>query len=401
MFQPLLTSEFFCFIFPLLAELARVRRNFVEKVDKVVIKQLLDDLLGDGVLSDGQKDAILEENNSTADKARCLIDIIKKKGDVASLKMIAHLYARDSTLHSELGLSCGPPAQPAADQQMNIVWSTTLIPTTEAFWMEKVKDGKTYPADKNSIRNRVALLITNIKFKGLSDRNGADKDEENMEKLLKALGYQVVKYTNLTGKKIDDAVRDFSEHPKLKETDSVVVVIMSHGKLGKVLGCDHDDENPDEFPINNIYKHLDSENCPALLNKPKIIFIQACRGENKGSVLLSDGAGVRDDASQPGPPLCADNKNIEDDNSRCVHKEKDFTCLLSSTPDTISFRHRVDGSFLIQYIVDVFNTFACKEHIHDLFLKVTHRFEEHFIEGQMPNMDRVSLTKHFYFFPGL
>ncbi|XP_032360468.1 caspase-1 [Etheostoma spectabile] len=382
-------------------ELARVRCEFVDKVSKVVIKQLLDDLLGDGVLSDGQKDAILEENITTADKARSLIDIIKKKGDVASWKMIAHLYARDSTLHSELGLSCGPPAQPAAEQQKNEVWSTTLIPTTEAFWMEKVKDGKTYPADKNSIRNRVALLITNIKFKRESYRNGADKDEENMEKLLKALGYEVVKYTNLTGKQIDDAVREFSEHPKLKETDSVVVVIMSHGKLGTVLGCDNDAENPDEFPINNIYKHLDSKNCPALLNKPKIIFIQACRGGNKGSVLLSDGAGVRDDASQPGPPLCADNENIEDDNLRFVHKEKDFTCLLSTTPDTVSYRHRMNGSFLIQYIVDVFNTFACKEHIQELFLKVTHRFEKNFIEGQMPNMDRVSLTKHFYFFPGL
>lgn len=71
---------------------------------------------------------------------------------------------------------------------------------------------------------------------------------------------------------------EFSKNPKLKETDSVLVVIMSHGKLGAVLGVNHDRDNPDEFPINNIYKYLDSEKCPALLNKPKIIIIQACRG---------------------------------------------------------------------------------------------------------------------------
>ncbi|KAF1394112.1 hypothetical protein PFLUV_G00023120 [Perca fluviatilis] len=52
----------------------------------------------------------------------------------------------------------------APEQQMKQDWSTTLIPTTEAFWREKKNDRKTYPADKNSIRNRVALLITNIKF---------------------------------------------------------------------------------------------------------------------------------------------------------------------------------------------------------------------------------------------
>jgi len=49
--------------------------------------------------------------------------------------------------------------------------------------------------------NRVALLITNIKFTDEKfNRNGAEKDEENTEKLLTALGYEVVKHTNLTGK---------------------------------------------------------------------------------------------------------------------------------------------------------------------------------------------------------
>ncbi|TDH14839.1 hypothetical protein EPR50_G00025140 [Perca flavescens] len=292
-------------------------------------------------------------------------------------------------------------------QQMKQDWSNTLISTTEAFWTEKKNNGKTYPAEKNSIRNRVALLITNIKFTDERyNRNGAEKDEENMEKLLRALGYKVVKYTNLTGKAIDDAVMKFSKLPELKETDSVVVVIMSHGKLGAVLGCNwtkDDVEKPDEFPINNIYKHLGSEKCPALLNKPKIIIIQACRGEEKGSVLVSDDAVVCDDVSQPGPPLCADEENIEDDNMRCVHKEKDFISLLSSTPDTVSYRQRNKGSFLIQYIVDVFNTLAHKEHIDELFREVMQRFEEFSVQSlrQMPTKDRTTLTKHFYFFPGL
>lgn len=77
---------------------------------------------------------------------------------------------------------------------------------------------------------------------------------------------------------IDGAVSDFSKHPKLKDTDSVVVVIMSHGELGKILGINHSKETPDEFPIDNIYTHLGSEKCPALIDKPKIIIIQACRG---------------------------------------------------------------------------------------------------------------------------
>ena len=45
------------------------------------------------------------------------------------------------------------------------------------------------------------MLITNIEFTETEmNRRGAEKDEENMEKLLTALGYEVVKYSNLTGK---------------------------------------------------------------------------------------------------------------------------------------------------------------------------------------------------------
>lgn len=54
---------------------------------------------------------------------------------------------------------------------------------------------------EKSISSRVALLITNRNF---SDerltRKGAEADEENMDKLLRSLHYEVVKYKDLTGK---------------------------------------------------------------------------------------------------------------------------------------------------------------------------------------------------------
>lgn len=295
----------------------------------------------------------------------------------------------------------------AAEPQTEQKWSTTLIPTTDTFWKEKLNDKSIYPVTKNSIKSRVALLITNIKFTDEKlNRNGAEKDEQNMEKLLAALGYEVVKYTNLTGKEIDNAVMNFSKHPKLKETDSVFVVIMSHGKLGAVLGVNFKDEEADEFPIDNIYKHLGTEKCPALLNKPKIIIIQACRGDGAGSVLISDSAKaavVCDDVQQPDPSLSAGEENIQDDTFRFAHKEKDFISLLSCTPDTVSYRQTIHGSFLIQYIVEVLNTSAHKDHIEELFRKVMQRFEDLSLynKRQMPTKDRCTLIKHFYFLPGL
>lgn len=89
-----------------------MRPSFVDRVSTQMINQLLDDILVDGVVNDGEKDWILEENNVTADKARRLLDTVKRKGDKASRKLIAHIQRRDPELYSELGLSCGQPAPP-------------------------------------------------------------------------------------------------------------------------------------------------------------------------------------------------------------------------------------------------------------------------------------------------
>ncbi|XP_033953132.1 caspase a-like isoform X1 [Pseudochaenichthys georgianus] len=383
-------------------ELNRIRVKFVDSVNKELIKELLDGLLEVGVLNDGQKDSILEENPSTKDKARALIDTVRRKGDVASRKMIALLQSRDQTLYDSLGLSSGKPAQPAAaaapEIKLEQECSDTLIPSTKAFWTGKQGQRDTYPAAENSIRHRLALLITNITFTDTSlNRKGADRDEENMDTLLVALGYEVVKLTDLTGKEIDAAVIEFSKHKKLKETDSVVVVIMSHGKLGAVLGVGWKKDKPDEFCINNIYHHLGPERCPALLDKPKIILIQACRGEKRGSVLVKDGLSCDDASHNTG------HEEFEEDGVRYVIKEKDFLALLSCTPDTVSYRQTDRGSLLIQYFVEVLNTSAHMDDIEELFRKVMQRFEDFSVNNkrQMPTKDRVTLTRRFYFFPGI
>ncbi|XP_053176711.1 caspase a-like [Scomber japonicus] len=394
-------------------ELAKVRIKFVQGVNNAVIKQLLDDILEAGIVNDGEKDSILEENVIKTDKARALIDTVRKKGDEASRTLIACLYNRDLTLYNNLGLSSGQPAQPAPEPPIDEEWSTTLKPTTDAFWREKQNDRSTYTVTKETIRSRVALLITNIEFTDKEKiRKGADKDEENMEKLLKALGYEVVKRTNLTGKEIEEAVIQFSKHPKLKETDSVFVVIMSHGELGAVRGVNYKkgdaEREKDKFPIDDIYKHLDTLHCQNLLNKPKIIIIQACSGERDGSVLVSDVAVVSDDARHPGLSLPADEENIEDDSLRRAPREKDFIRFRSSTPGTVSHRNDDEGSFFIQYIVDALNTFAHKDHIEELFRRVMERFESFSVptkriddDTQMPVKDRDTLSKKFYLFPGL
>lgn len=79
-----------------------LRREFVRRVSKEILTQLLEALVNDGVLGDLEKESILEENQSRANKARCLIDTVKKKGNEACRIMIRHLRTIDPVLSSQL-----------------------------------------------------------------------------------------------------------------------------------------------------------------------------------------------------------------------------------------------------------------------------------------------------------
>ena len=64
------------------------------------------------------------------------------------------------------------------------------------------------------------------------------------------------------------------------EWNSAVVVLMSHGNTGYIYGTDGEKVN-----IKDIQEEFDAKKCPKLTGKPKLFFIQACRG-SKYSILL-------------------------------------------------------------------------------------------------------------------
>ncbi|XP_059930347.1 caspase a-like isoform X3 [Gadus macrocephalus] len=406
-------------------DLKRIRSGFVGKVGLPALKGLLDDLWQHKVLSTDDKDTVLEDHTSRTDRARCLIDMVMGKGERASLAMIDCMLERDRELYLTLGLMLPPSPTDrvgsllAGSQEVKASYKETkgrtseLILSSEQFKTEKLKDrGNIYTIMAPADRTRMALLITNVHFDKEKDRDGAEKDEQDMSKLLISLGYNVEQHRDLSGVEMDEAVKRFSKDPRLAATDSVFVVIMSHGVKGAILGVHHCDGVPDQFPIDNIYKHLDSARCPKLLNKPKVIIIQACRGVDDGSAIVCDGPGsgpeqapvVQVDAALP--PHLADevDADIEEDAIHRVHKEKDMVSLLSCTADTVSYRHSRQGSFLIQHLVEIFKRHAHEDHIDELFRKVLKRFEDEPPSAdtrQMAVKDRCTLTKMFYLFPGL
>ncbi|KAL1466975.1 hypothetical protein MTO96_042396, partial [Rhipicephalus appendiculatus] len=56
--------------------------------------------------------------------------------------------------------------------------------------------------------------------------------------------------------------------------DCLVVILMSHGKKDMIDGIDGEQVHL----FDDVFTLFNNEKCPALQGKPKLFFIQACRG---------------------------------------------------------------------------------------------------------------------------
>ncbi|KAB1272517.1 Caspase-1 [Camelus dromedarius] len=186
----------------------------------------------------------------------------------------------------------------------------------------------------------------------------------------------------------------FAARPEHRTSDSTFLVLMSHGIRGGICGKKYSEEVPDVLDVNTIFQTLNTMNCPSLKDKPKVIIIQACRGDREGVVWL------KDSAEASGQSNLLDPKDFEEDAIKKAHVEKDFIAFCSSTPDNVSWRHPMLGSLFIIKLIKILQEHAWSCDLEEIFRKVRFSFELPDGKAQMPTTERVTLTRCFYLFPG-
>ncbi|XP_072467327.1 caspase-1-like isoform X2 [Notamacropus eugenii] len=260
--------------------------------------------------------------------------------------------------------------------------------------LRKKMAAQIYPVMERKARTRQALIICNREFDWLDERKGAEHDLKGMQDLLEGLGYRVDVEENLTALAMESVLQQFALRPEHRTSDSTFLVLMSHGVPGGICGKDYRKEAPRILPVDRIFQIFNTSNCPSLKDKPKIIILQACRGDNPGVVWVSDSA-------TPSTDRCdQDLHSFENDALRRAHVEKDFIAFCSSTPDNMSWRHIHKGSLFIIQLIRYFREYAWCCHLYDIFCKVQNSFETQELKMQMPTIERATLTKYFYLFPG-
>ena len=183
----------------------------------------------------------------------------------------------------------------------------------------------------NSEKHGVALIINNTEFERHKKRTGSDRDEQNLAETWQFLGYHVVTLRNCTRNEMVmtfDNIDGMLKGAKEVANDSFVCCILSHGLEGVVYGSD---SQPLEY--REIQTYLAKSEI--LRSRPKMFFVQACLGENKGPLPIEDRL-----------------KNIETDDDR-ISELTDFYLSHASVDGDRSYRDIYTG----EYAINNFSTY--------------------------------------------
>ena len=185
----------------------------------------------------------------------------------------------------------------------------------------------------------IAVIINNSEFysndpdhEALPNRRGSQVDEENLRVTWEYLQYNVRILRNLTASELTRQLMQIALQSH-ENFDSFVCCILSHGYLDGIYGTDSQ-----PVKINDIASLFKGSFCPTLSNKPKLFFIQACRGddEDKGVPVQKDARGDNDDALRHSLP-----------------SEADFLFGYATPPGNVSWRSPRYGSWYISKLCEV------------------------------------------------
>ncbi|XP_011691303.1 PREDICTED: caspase-1-like isoform X2 [Wasmannia auropunctata] len=120
-------------------------------------------------------------------------------------------------------------------------------------------------------RRGVALILNHVHFEEMATRKGSEKDTLNLKTSLNKLGFDVRVFTDPTVKTITTVLQSTAAEDHT-DADCLIVVAMSHGESGLLHSTDS------MYPVDTLWSPFTGDRCTSLLGKPKLFFIQACRG---------------------------------------------------------------------------------------------------------------------------
>ncbi|CAL4067963.1 unnamed protein product [Meganyctiphanes norvegica] len=240
---------------------------------------------------------------------------------------------------------------------------------------------------RHEFRGRTVIFkYSEFRYGGPPGRECAEHDTDITEEAFKILGFGVTVYSNLKKRDFIGALRQCAAKDH-EECDALVIVFMSHGfdKNGKEYLNLYDDD----IETSELWKEFTPDKCPGLAGKPKLFFIQACRGENtdKGVNLKArKGMSVMTDAMS----AAAD---VQEDYAIPLHA--DMLMMWASYPGMFAFKssnNGIGGSVFIHFLAKVLREDHQYDDLATMLLTVTREVAVQY-ESYCPGSDKLNHNK--------
>ncbi|KAJ0033548.1 hypothetical protein NQD34_000655 [Periophthalmus magnuspinnatus] len=227
------------------------------------------------------------------------------------------------------------------------------------------------------------IIINNKNFDrgtGMNQRSGTDVDAANAMKVFANLGYKVKIYNDQSVEKMKQVLTTVSKEDHSCAA-SFVCVLLSHGDEGVFFGTDGSVE------LKYLTSLFRGDRCRSLVGKPKLFFIQACRGTDLDAGIETDSA---------------------DDETTRIPVEADFLYAYSTAPGYYSWRNTMTGSWFMQSLCDMVTKYGKELELLHIMTRVNHKVAVEFesisnapgfnAKKQIPCIVSM-LTKEMYFTP--
>ncbi|XP_036440725.1 caspase-2 isoform X4 [Colossoma macropomum] len=415
-----------------------LKKNSVALCREMVVDELLIQFLqADDVLTEGMAETILAEPTSHKRSWR-LLSLLPKRGPRAFesfcialreteqqhlCSLLIRFRDRERFPDPTLPLptqECAVPAKRArTHESMEMCLdadspvTTAVLPCTPEFYMSHSAQAYSMSSSPRGL----ALVVSNVRFEPelseLDIRRGGEVDEEVLRRLFTELDFTVSLHKDLTVQAMRDRIEQFARRPEHAVYDCCAVCLLSHGVEGSIYGTDGQ-----LLELDWVFERFDNARCPLLQNKPKMFFIQACRGEEMDSgVDQLDG----DDRAEPTDCEQRDagreeksarqNETREQRDSERLRvklpQRSDMICGFATLKGTAAMRNTKKGSWFIQELNAAVRQRARDTHLSDILVQVNARIKER--EGYAPGSAHhrckemseftSSLCKDLYLFP--
>ncbi|XP_018045980.1 PREDICTED: caspase-1-like isoform X1 [Atta colombica] len=188
-------------------------------------------------------------------------------------------------------------------------------------------------------KNRGKCIIFNHEDFSMSTqlkRVGTAKDAERLQKTFGNLGFDVELHNDFTFSEIQDVLKRVSQLDHT-DNDCLCVITLTHG-LQRDIIC----ANDVMYESNELWKPFAADKCLTLAGKPKLFFIQACRGDES-----DDGVQLVSNRSLRG----TETDSVTTSYSIPIHA--DFLLAHSSIEGFYTWRSPFEGTWYIQCLCDI------------------------------------------------